>query len=126
MYLFFADGNTVWPDSNLGPLAPKDKRFPLPGSVGPSRQILGSTPFPLLPRQEPVNPEDLFQQLSEERQKTVMDNLETTVNEVSNSEKRNLYSYYLCPSTLNEVTNVEIKKSRILIIDGSPARPTIF
>lgn len=74
------DGNTIWPDSNLGPLAPKDKRFPLPGSVGPTKQMLVS-PFPLLPRQEPVNPEDLFKQLSEERQKTVMDNLETTVNE---------------------------------------------
>ncbi|KAJ8314231.1 hypothetical protein KUTeg_008792 [Tegillarca granosa] len=74
------DGNTIWPDSNLGPLAPIDKRFPLPGSVGPTKQMLVS-PFPLLPRQEPVNPEDLFKQLSEERQKTVMDNLETTVNE---------------------------------------------
>lgn len=26
---------TVWPDTKLGPLSPKDKRFVMPGLVGP-------------------------------------------------------------------------------------------
>lgn len=31
--------NTVWPDEKLGPLGPKDQRFPMPGFVGPSSSV---------------------------------------------------------------------------------------
>lgn len=30
---------TVWPDETMGPFAPQDKRFQLPGNVGFARQL---------------------------------------------------------------------------------------
>ncbi|ESO96270.1 hypothetical protein LOTGIDRAFT_202207 [Lottia gigantea] len=60
------DGKTVWPDNNLGPLGPRDRRFPLPGSVGVSPEILPSkTPIsPEVPKIEPSTLSDRHEAVS--------------------------------------------------------------
>ncbi|XP_046580409.1 LOW QUALITY PROTEIN: cobalamin trafficking protein CblD-like [Haliotis rubra] len=42
---------TVWPDTNLGPFGPQDRRFPLPGLVGTNSSL--QQPFKHQPHAEP-------------------------------------------------------------------------
>ncbi|XP_050419237.1 cobalamin trafficking protein CblD [Patella vulgata] len=63
---------TVWPDKNLGPLGPRDSRFPLPGSIGLSSGLNTATleeielPIPqavLVPSTIADHHQDISQQL---------------------------------------------------------------
>lgn len=58
---------TVWPDEKLGPFAPQDKRFPLPGRVG----AIGKSQKKSVV--EPVDPEMIFKTLPSERHGEVLE-----------------------------------------------------
>lgn len=64
-----SDQPFVWPDSSLGPLATKDKRFPLPGSMGISQHLQPST----APVEElQVDPTELIKADRDERQASIL------------------------------------------------------
>ncbi|XP_064613649.1 cobalamin trafficking protein CblD-like [Liolophura sinensis] len=64
-----SDQNFIWPDSSLGPLATKDKRFPLPGSTGISQHLQP----PSAPLEElQVDPTELIKVDRDERQASIL------------------------------------------------------
>ncbi|KAK3588042.1 hypothetical protein CHS0354_012088 [Potamilus streckersoni] len=76
-----SDFPTVWPDKNLGPFGPQDRRFPLPGLIGPSSYMAELTQKTQNAR-EPVSPDLLFQQLPSERQGSVLNQVLNTIESI--------------------------------------------
>ncbi|XP_014680228.1 PREDICTED: methylmalonic aciduria and homocystinuria type D homolog, mitochondrial-like, partial [Priapulus caudatus] len=58
---------TVWPDGRLGPFAPKDQRFPMPGLVGSVCQVDKKTAVPQVQRAPAAEADVLTAPLPEER-----------------------------------------------------------
>lgn len=66
VYFLWTAPRTVWPDENMGPFGPQDKRFQLPGNVGFDCHLEGTA----AQRTAPVNnvlPDVLTAQSSSER-----------------------------------------------------------
>lgn len=57
----------LWPDQNLGPFSPQDKRFPLPGRIGTVGKAQKKSVI------ETLDPETLFKTLPSERHGEVFD-----------------------------------------------------
>lgn len=89
-----SDSSTVWPDSKLGPFGPRDKRFPLPGTVGTTLVPSPNKPTDVQPR-EIIEPEALFETLPTEKQGRV---LEQAMEEVEFLEETTEESSHLSPN----------------------------
>lgn len=78
---------TIWPDDILGPLGPQDKRFPLPGRIGPcinsrrlaQQQLNKERQFPL---KLPFDVNEALPQTAANRHEDICEQFLTSVDEV--------------------------------------------
>lgn len=106
---------TVWPDHLLGPLGPQDKRFPMPGRIGPCvtprrlRQIIDLNSLPP-PAADPVN---ALPKLPSQRHVDIVEQFLTSLDEIDvdfidrgisylTSSDVTEYRAYSCPQLLRK------------------------
>lgn len=85
----------MWPDSQLGPLGPQDRRFPLPGLVGPMPEGAPVTVQPAKPL-----PDLLTEPLASDRHLLVLQNYMKTAQEVADQREAE-FSAEPTPSALD-------------------------
>jgi len=67
------DSTFNWPDTRLGPLEPKDRRFPLPGLVGSTKLRNTGKQQSLLTQSNNYETDILTAELAHERQSTILE-----------------------------------------------------
>uniref|UniRef100_A0A0B7B8R0 Methylmalonic aciduria and homocystinuria type D protein, mitochondrial n=2 Tax=Arion vulgaris TaxID=1028688 RepID=A0A0B7B8R0_9EUPU len=110
-----AKSQTVWPDNLLGPLGPQDKRFPLPGSIGPcvTSRVLSSEinvnilqpsvfdPDSVLPKLSSQQQADIAEQFLDSLDEIDVDFMDTTISSPTASDKME-YRAHSCPTLLRK------------------------